>query len=172
VRRGAAARAALVAMLLPSLPLGAQRAPARPAAVVPELRVDGAFGREDAVTASAGVFVDAGLYTRLGLLAGGGLARIPGIAADDGDQGVAPVARIEALARFHLDPLRQSRRGVYAGGGIGLALRETQAPRYALVALLGVEGAPRGGMAPAVEVGLGGGVRVAVALRRARTARR
>jgi hypothetical protein len=57
---------------------------------------------------------------------------------------------------------------VYAGGGVAAAVRRGAAPAWQLVALLGVEGAPRGGVAPAVELGLGGGARVALALRRAR----
>jgi hypothetical protein len=98
------------------------------------------------------------------------VARVPGI--DGGGLGTAAMARIEALARFHLDPQRLSRNGIYAAGGVAVALRASLPPRYALVALVGLEGPPRGALAPAVEVGLGGGVRVAVALRRARQGRR
>jgi hypothetical protein len=173
VRRGATALTALAALALCVCPAAAraQRAPT-PARVVPELRLDGGFGRDDAGLLGAGAFLDAGLYTRVGLVVAAGLARVPGVAAADGDAGVVPVGRVEALARFHLDPQRLSRRGVYAGGGLAVAVREASAPRYQLVGLLGLEGAARGGLAPAVEVGLGGGLRVALALRRARPGRR
>ncbi|MGZ8471855.1 MAG: hypothetical protein ACXW61_18220 [Gemmatirosa sp.] len=170
-RRLARAVAALLA--LAATRVGAQASAPRTPALAPELRLDGAFGREGGAFGGVGLFGDAGLYTRLGIVVVGGLARDPlrlGAADDDGV--MAPAARIEALARFHLDPLRLSRRGTYLGGGVAAALRDGAAPRWQLVALLGIEGAPRGAIAPAVEVGLGGGVRVAVVLRRARAARR
>jgi hypothetical protein len=157
--------------LAPARRARAQRSPQRPTPpLAPELRLDAAFSGEDAVLVGAGVFADAGLYARLGLVVAGGVARVPRLGDDA--SGTTPMARIEALARFHLDPQRLSRNGIYAGGGVAVALRESRAPRYGLVALLGLEGAPRGAIAPAVEVGLGGGVRVAVALRRARQGRR
>ena len=149
-----------------------QQSSQRPAPLVPELRLDGALGREGGAFASLGVFVDAGLYARLGLVAGGGMSRGPAADGVGSTTDFAPAARLEALARFHLDPQRLSRRGIYAGGGVAVAVREALSPRYELVALLGLEGPPRGALAPAVEIGLGGGVRVAVALRRARPGRR
>jgi len=82
------------------------------------------------------------------------------------------VQRAEAVARFHFDPLRQTRHGVYAGGGIGARHAPGGPLRALLVALLGVEGPPHGGIATAVEAGVGGGARVGVVLRRARTQRR
>jgi hypothetical protein len=166
-RAALAVLAMLAALTLASAPLHAQ-APARTSAVVPEARLDGAFGREGGAFGGVGLFGDAGLYTRLGVVALLGAARGPA----DSARGTAAAGRLEALARFHLDPLRLSRRGTYLGGGIAAALRAGAAPRWQLVALLGVEGAARGGMAPALEVGLGGGVRVGIALRRARAARR
>lgn len=150
----------------------ATRAEQRPAAVTPELRLDGALGREGGAFGSLGAFVDAGLYARLGLVVGAGATRGPSPDRAGSATAFAPAARVEAIARFHIDPQRLSRRGLYAGGGVAVAMREALAPRYELVALLGIEGAPRGAVAPAVEVGLGGGVRVAVALRRARQGRR
>lgn len=164
----AALTTTLVALLAP-----VSRAPAqRPAAVTPELRVDGALGREGGALAALGAFVDAGLYARLGLVVGAGVTRGPATDRVGGSPAFAPAGRVEAIARFHVDPQRLSRRGLYAGGGVAVGLREALAPRYGLVALLGLEGTPRGSVAPAVEVGLGGGVRVAVALRRARQGRR
>jgi len=168
----------LVALAI-AAPLAAQ-APARltqparsPSALTPEARLDAAFGREGGAFAGAGLFGDAGLYARVGVVAAVGLARDPsGVGPGDGARGVVPAARLEALARFHLDPQRMARRGLYLGGGIAAALRDDAAPQWQLVALLGVEGPARGRVAPAVEVGLGGGVRVAVALRRARPGRR
>ena len=157
---------ATVSALVTADALAAQ-APARAAApgVVPEARLDLAFGRSGGAFGGVGLFGDAGLYTRVGVVVDVGAGRAPG-------GGTATGARVEALARFHLDPQRASARGVYAGGGLAAAVQQRAAPRYGLVALLGVEGRPRGGAAPAVEVGLGGGIRVAAVLRRARPGRR
>lgn len=170
------ARALTLALLAGApMPRLAAQAPTRPArpALTPEVRLDGAFGREGGGFGGAGLFGDAGLYTRLGVVAAVGLAHDPsGIGPGDGSRGVVPAARFEALARFHLDPQRMARRGVYLGGGVAAAVRDGASPQWQLVALLGVEGPARGRVAPAVEVGLGGGVRVAVALRRARSGRR
>ncbi len=171
-RLGVLACVLLPAALAAQAPAGGAARATRP--VSGEVRADGAFGREGGVFAGLGLFGDAGLYTRLGLVAMAGLSRDPlalGAADDDGQ--LVPGARVEALARFHLDPLRLSRRGTYLGGGVAAALRDGAAPRWQLVALVGLEGAPtRGGLAPALEVGLGGGVRVGMALRGARAARR
>ncbi|MDF1502457.1 hypothetical protein [Roseisolibacter sp. H3M3-2] len=140
-------------------------APAAARAQAAEARVDGIVARDGGVLAGAGLFGDAGLYARLGVVALGGVVRAPG-------GGAVAAGRLEALARFHIDPLRQSRRGIYAGGGLAAAVRRGGAPAWQLVAQLGAEGRPRGGVAPAVEVGLGGGARVALVLRRARPQRR
>lgn len=157
---GTAARAwPLVVLALCARPAPAQRP-------VPELRVDGALGRDSWAQVGAGLFADAGLYARVGLVAGigaGGVGRREG--------GTGPVARVEALGRFHLDPQRTAGRGVYAGGGIGLSWLG-RSTRWGVVALVGVEGPRRGGRALALEAGLGGGVRLGVAVRAARADRR
>lgn len=139
------------------------QAPARH--VVPEARLDGFAGRLPGAQAAAGLSADAGTYVRLALLAGVGAERRPGGV-------VAGVQRVEGVARFHVDPLRQARRGVYFGGG--LAVRHaTGAPlRPALVALVGIEGRPHGGVTTAVEAGVGGGARLGLAFRGARRDRR
>lgn len=126
-----------------------------------ELRLDGlAGGRESpaAVHAGVGVARRLGTYARLALI--GGL----GPSEDDVS------GRLESAARFHLDPFRQRRWGVYGGAGAGVHWAETTEP-YLLV-LLGVEGPPRGGWAPAIELGLSRGVRLGVAVRRGAPDRR
>ena len=60
----------------------------------------------------------------------------------------------------------------YAGGGASLRYDEGGRARGYMVAFMGVEGPPMGGVLPALEVGLGGGARVGVTLRRAPEARR
>jgi hypothetical protein len=131
----------------------------------PELRADAFAARDLAAHAGTGVERDAGLYARVALVAAVGAAR------DDGDAtGVG--ARAEATARFLLDPMRQSSRGVYVGGGAGVRRGSRAAARGYLLAVVGVEGARRGGWAPSLEAGFGGGTRVGLVLRRARADRR
>lgn len=112
---------------------------------------------------NAGVEGDAGLYARLGLTAG--------IGASDASRAHA-VGELDATGRFLLDPLRQSARGVYATGGLALRVERATRPRVLVLAGLGVEGRPVGRVMPAVEAGLGGGVRLGVVLRPVRAGRR
>lgn len=133
-----------------------------------EARADAAFGRHPAALVGGGVLANAGAYVRLGVLAGVGVAsRGPG--GLSGRVGVAGEAAV--VARFLLDPFRQAGRGVYAGGGVGVRAADGAGEPF-LLAVVGVEGRRRGGLAPALEVGVGGGVRVAAVLRRARPDRR
>jgi hypothetical protein len=129
--------------------------------VVPEIRVDGFAARAPGAQLGLGVAIDAGTYTRLALVAGAGAQRLPGGA-------VGGVQRLEAVARFLVDPFRQARHGLYVGGGLSVRHAAGGPLRPLLVALLGVEGPPHGGVAAAVEAGVGGGARLGVALRRAR----
>jgi hypothetical protein len=187
-RRAAAVTRGLVvpalgvpALVMPALapPVAAQqRATSRiaQAGPVPELRAEAAFGRDAGTVAGAGLFADAGLYARVGVTAAGGVvwADTP---AGRRARGVGEVALV---GRFLLDPLRAASRGVYAGGGLGVRVADgasrtsaRSSARPFLLGVVGVEGR-RGpaGLAPAVELGVGGGARVAVVLRRARLARR
>src|SRR5204863_1229305 len=118
------------------------------------------------VEAGLGFTVPSGIYVRSGLVAGVGAGR-------HGVEG-----RTDFVSRFSLDPFRQSRWAPYAGGGVSGRYRSELdgGSRGYLMILLGVEGPlPLGrteGWVPAVEVGLGGGARVAVVIRRAINARR
>ncbi|HYS69781.1 MAG TPA: hypothetical protein VEM14_06025 [Gemmatimonadaceae bacterium] len=139
---------------------------------VPELpvqiegRLDGIFARTPGVEAGLGFTVPSGIYVRSGLVAGLGAGR-------HGVEG-----RTDFVARFSFDPFRQSRWAPYAGGGVSGRYRSSLdgGSRAYLLILLGVEGPlPRGrteGWAPAVEVGLGGGARIAIVIRRGINSRR
>jgi len=113
--------------------------------------------RVDAVHALAGVALPVGTYTRIGLLAGGGAAHVAGATVGS--------VRADAIARFVLDPYRQSRWGISAGGGITVRHEPGLGTRGHLALVLDAEGPARGRVAPALQLGLGGGVRFGVALR-------
>ena len=131
-----------------------------------EGRVDAIFARSAGVEAGLGITVPGGVYVRSGLIAGLGAGR-------HGVEG-----RTDFVARFSLDPFRQSRWAPYGGGGISGRYRsELDGGSHAyLLILLGVEGplplGKQSGWVPAVELGLGGGARVAIVFRQGINARR
>ena len=135
-------------------------------AVQVEGRLDGIFARTAGIEAGLGLSFPSGIYVRSGLVAGLGAGR-------HGVEG-----RTDFVARFSFDPFRQSRWAPYAGGGVSGRYRSSLdgGSRAYLLILLGVEGPlPRGrteGWAPAVEVGLGGGARIAIVIRRGINSRR
>ena len=131
-----------------------------------EVRVDGIFARSSAVEAGYGISIPEGIYMRTGLVAGVGVGR----------HGIG--SRADFISRFTLDPFRQSRWTPYGGAGLSGRFRplaDGGAKAYLLV-FVGVEGPlPAGklsGWVPAVEVGLGGGARVGLVLRRGVNGRR
>jgi hypothetical protein len=161
VRRIAAiASAAILTLATAQTPLRAQGSP-----VQLEARADGIFAATDAIHAGLGANVRMGTYLRVGALGALG-------AAFDGE-GSHPSARVDATARFLLDPLRQSRWGPYGGGGASLRHESDAGWRGYLLIFLGIDGPTIGGRVdPALEVGLGGGTRVGLVLRGPRSGRR
>ena len=131
-----------------------------------EGRLDAILAHSAAVEAGYGISIPAGIYMRAGFVAGVGFGR----------HGVD--GRTDLISRFSLDPFRQSRWAPYAGGGLSGRYRSKQdgGSRAYLLVFLGVEGPlPAGrtsGWVPAFEVGLGGGARVGMVLRRGINARR
>jgi hypothetical protein len=93
--------------------------------------------------------VPLGTYVRAGLVGGVGPITNP----------VRLTGRAELVGRFLLDPLYEHRWGPYVAGGLGVASHP-----YVLV-LLGLEGPRWGPLTPALEAGIGDGVRVGFALR-------
>jgi hypothetical protein len=122
-------------------------------------RVDALVGRRSAVQLGAGVTAALGTYVRVDAVAAAGPAFYDG--------GARLSSRVDATARFVLDPFRQLRRGLYAGGGLS-ARRVAGKTTGQVVALVGVEGALHRAYTPAVEVGLGGGLRLGVVIRQGR----
>jgi hypothetical protein len=131
-----------------------------------EGRLDAIFARTSGVEAAYGFTVPVGIYVRSGIIAGVGVGR-------HGAEG-----RTDFISRFSFDPFRQTRWAPYAGAGLSGRYRTDLdgGSRAYLLVFLGVEGPlPLGelsGWVPAVEVGLGGGARVGLILRRGVNARR
>ena len=74
---------------------------------------------------------------------------------------------MDGVIRFFLDPYRTSKWGVYGSGGLGGLYDGRREWRGVLVVAAGLEFPSRAGAAWAAEVGLGGGVRLSLALRQA-----
>jgi hypothetical protein len=151
-----------LAVLVPAATLS--QTPQQPLQV--EGRVDAIIARTTGVEAGLGLSVPSGIYMRTGLVAGVGAGR-------HGVEG-----RTDLISRFSLDPFRQSRWAPYGGAGVSGRYRtKLDGGSHAyLMIFLGVEGplalGATSGIVPAFEVGLGGGARFAVILRRGINARR
>jgi hypothetical protein len=109
--------------------------------------------------------VPLGLYVRLALGAAAGAAWTAREARASG--------RVDAIARFLLDPFFQSRWAPYGGAGVSARYVAADERWHGfLVIAVGLEGPRSGGVVPAIELGLGGGARLGVVLRRALPDRR
>jgi hypothetical protein len=146
--------ATILCIALP-LVLHGQQIVSTPAA---ELRVDGFGGDRPGAQLGAGINLPLGYYARLGVIGGLGAASVD-------DRGVL-AGRVDLLARFLLDPFRQSRWGLSAAGGVSVRGNEGDRMRPHLLLLVDVEGRrTSSGVSPAFQLGLGGGVRAGVGLR-------
>ncbi|HEU4630208.1 MAG TPA: hypothetical protein VFS08_10730 [Gemmatimonadaceae bacterium] len=135
----------------------------------PELRVDALAGRTTSWQLGAGVLWPFGRSVRLGGVVAGGVT--DGVPADVAASGRAASARAELVARFVVDGADPARWRLYGAAGAGaLLVRGVRGVARVHVAA-GVELPPLGGWRPAVELGLGGGVRVGLGLRRSSPAR-
>ena len=163
-RRGAGTTA-VVAVVLLAVGAASARAQVQQIPIVPEVRLDVLGGRPSSVQGAIGVEIPSGYYVRVGVLAGAG--------ATLERDGSRAAGRVDVLARFLLDPFRQSRWGFSAGAGVSLRADPGDRVRPRLLAALDLEGRrSRRGITPALQLGLGGGVRGGVGLRwSGRTAR-
>lgn len=136
---------------------------ASPPVVESELRVDAIIGNQPAVQVGAGAQFALGYYVRLGVDGAVGVRtgqRSP--ASDSRLDG-----RLDVLTRFLLDPFRQSAYGLSVGGGLSLRAEPGDRVRPLLLVAADLEGRrSRAGFSPALQVGLGGGVRLGIVLRR------
>lgn len=132
-----------------------------------ELRVDAIDIRSvenGTVHAGLGANLPMGDYARLEMDGAGGVTRIDGVNGNSG--------RVDVLARFLLDPFAESRLGLSIGGGMSALFGERLRPRQYLVVLTDLEMPRIGGIVPALQIGLGGGVRIGLVARTAQTGHR
>jgi len=144
----------VVALLVTAVPLAAQRGWDAQAVTLGLVRDSSAL----AAGLGTGVRFGRGMRAALTLTAGW--------QAPD-----AVMGRAEATVAYHLYPARPGRPGWYLGGGVATELSRGDL-RGLVLALLGVEARPwrRGGIF--AELGVGGGLRLAVGYRSIRLARR
>ena len=145
--------AIVAATLLMTSPSSAQR-------VQPEARVDALEGRPGRFTVQpgAGAIVALGYYARVSADVGYAVRRDVTFIDDRW--------RADLLTRVTLDPFREQRWALSIGGGLSVRRRTH------LAAIADVEGPETRGWLPALQVGVSGGVRAGVALRRAIKGRR
>jgi hypothetical protein len=125
----------------------------------PELRLDVLGPAPVSIEPGVGATAVLGNYVRIGVAAG---YDVRGDASRAGRRW-----RGDVLARVTLDPFRQQRWALSIGGGLSYRGSSTY-----LAALLDLEGPEGRGLLPAIQIGVSGGVRAGVILRRATRGRR
>jgi len=144
----------LALMLVITAPLGAQQQ----RWWQPEARADAILARANALHGAAGLSTPMGNYIRVAFVGGGGVTVASGESAAS--------ARLDVVGRFLIDPFRQSKWGPYGGAGVSWRAERGETGRAYVVMMLGVEGKPGPRFVPALELGLGGGTRIGLVLRR------
>lgn len=159
------------AMLLAAPTLARTAAAQSPGAIrvgapQPELRADAIVGADRrAYQLGAGVLWPVGRAVRAGVVLAAGVADGAGLESPDIGW------RAELVGHFVLRASEAGRARLYVGAGVGALSTDDERrggdARALVHALVGVAGGGAG-WAPAVELGIGGGVRLGVVLRRAR----
>lgn len=124
-----------------------------------EMRAEGIFSSHAATALAGGaVVVPAGTYTRISVGAS--------VGAEMRSSTTQAAGRAEVIARFLLDPLREMPWGLSLGGGLAVPYaRDTRGVHPLMTAVVDVEGRRGNRFTPALQVGIGGGARVALVLR-------
>jgi hypothetical protein len=159
---GPRSRVEMVSLLLALAPvcLGAQQSVRRAAMPPIELRADAIDPRSPhdvTVQGGVGVNVPLGYYVRMELVGGAGVTRRDSIDWRSG--------RVDALARFLLDPFNESPWGLSIGGGMSVLFTQGARTRAYLVVVTDLEGPRFGPFVGALQLGLGGGVRAGIVMR-------
>jgi hypothetical protein len=137
-----------------SATLAAQQAPTS----YPEFRGDAIIATGTTVQGGVGVVVPAGVYARVGLDGGFGTRWHEGSSSS--------VGRVDLIARFLFDPIRENDVAFSVGGGLSTPIDGDGFRTPYLTLVVDVEGRRHGGYTPAIELGLGGGARIGFVLRR------
>ena len=163
VLRRAHLHAALIAAFAGSAS-GLQAQEGSTPSIRPLARIDAFLADVDVLHVGGGVTRELGRYVRLDGVLAAGVARARGETLGSG--------RAEVVGRFLLDPFLQSRWGFHGGGGIIARLDEGADPRGYITLLFGAELPNEGRWRPAIEIGIGGGTRIALVVRRGAPDRR
>ena len=137
-----------------------------------EGRVDARWSRSNSVELGWSLIIPMSTYVRTALTAAGGYVRR--------DERWMRESRYEATTRFLLDPFRQARYGLSLGGGVGMtnsdglfgpprgpfAIRD-QKWRPFMLAFADLELRRSAGLTPALQVGIGSGLRAGFLIRSA-----
>jgi len=145
----------LVAGLALFAPMHAARSQSAGPALQPEIRTDVIAARSTTLEVAGGAAFPAGEDLLLGADLGVG-------AVTGAGRGWRPAARADVTGRLHLDPSTDTRWAPYLVGGASYRVDARARGALYLVAALGVHAPATRGITPAIEAGVGGGVRVGV----------
>ena len=148
---------AAVAICMMSTSGAAQSIPRLPR-VFAESRADAIVGKGTTAQVGVGPQIPLGYYVRLGLTGAFG------ITYRDGN--TLTSARGDLMARYLLDPFRETPWALSLGGGVSVPYVDGDArTRPYVTIVVDVEGPRSNGVSPAFQLGLGGGARFGVAFR-------
>lgn len=128
-----------------------------------EARLELLAARNTTVQLGAGALWPVSPYLRVGVLAAAGVTSGPAAADSRAASG-----RAEVVARFTPNPDPAARWRPYGQATAGVLAVRGSTGRALVSVAVGAERSPIGAIRPAIEIGIGGGLRVAIALRRAR----
>ncbi len=140
------------------------QAPPSSRRVLPELRADVVAGDVTTAQITGGLHITSGTYFRVAILAGFGRAWNDGASGDS--------YRGEIQGRFHMDPLRSTRFGLYGIGGVTASHDPFNDWQSRLVVGVGAELPAYARSTLAIEAALAGGLRLSLAARRVPLGRR
>jgi len=148
---------ALIATLAPHVDAQAAGQPRTSA----EYRADMIMGQGTAAQIGAGAQIPLGYYVRLGITGAAGVTTHNSVSVGGG--------RLDVIGRYLLDPFREVAWTPSFGGGVTVRYDDgDKNARTYLTVVLDIEGPRRGLFSPTLQIGLGGGTRIGVALRATR----
>ena len=104
-----------------------------------------------------GANVPLGYYVRLEIDGAAGVTRSDSVNHNSG--------RVDAIARFLLDPFNDASWGLSIGGGMSAIFEQGTTAREYLLVVVDLETPHIGAVTPALQLGLGGGLRIGLVIR-------